>query len=56
VVQVDYFWHISADNLKIDNPKGKIKPSELLLFNVTVKPKQKTPEVIRLELYLYNLP
>lgn len=27
VVQVDYFWHFQANDLKLDHIKGKMKPS-----------------------------
>jgi hypothetical protein len=33
-----------------------MKPSELLPFRLSVMPQLKTPETIRLELYLFNLP
>lgn len=33
-----------------------MKPSELLPFNISLIPQQKTPQAIRLELYLFNLP
>lgn len=33
-----------------------MKPSQLLQFNMTLTPQQKTPQTIKLELYLFNLP
>jgi hypothetical protein len=56
VVQVDYFWHFTAKNLAIDKVKGKMKPSELLPFQLSITPQQKIPETVQLELYLFNLP
>ena len=56
VVQVDYFWHYQAKNITVDKKQGKMKPSELIEFSINLKPKEITPENIRLELYLYNLP
>ena len=32
VVEVNYFWHWSSKEFTISNPKGKMKPSELLEF------------------------
>lgn len=56
VVQVDYFWHFTAPGLTITTPKGKMKPSELLPFTLTFTPSSPQPEVVVLELFLYNLP
>lgn len=38
VVQVDYFWHFACPHLSIDKPKGKMKPSELLPFQLAFTP------------------
>jgi hypothetical protein len=56
VVQVDYFWHCQNGSLTIDKQQGKMKPSELLDFTIALKPQEITPETLKLELYLYNLP
>ena len=55
-MQVDYFWHYKAANITVDKKQGKMKPSELLEFSITIKPQEIVPENIKLELYLYNLP
>lgn len=44
VVQVDYFWHFICKDFTINQPKGKMKPSELLTFQLTFTPQQKIPE------------
>jgi len=55
VVQVDYFWNC-ADSIKIDMPKGKMKPSETITFTLTITSRSRLPQQLPLELYLHNLP
>ena len=55
-MEVDYFWHFKAENIKIDKKMGKMKPNQLLDFNLLVKAQEIIPENTKLELFLYNLP
>lgn len=57
VVPVDYFWHFEQEpTLTIDEPQGKINPSDILEFKVSYCPINRSPKVITAFLYLYNLP
>ena len=56
VVQVDYFWHFTSKNLSITKAQGKMKPSQLLPFNLSYNPQERQPQTVKLDLYLFNLP